>query len=111
MEPIVLTAKKRGPAKGTRPAGRKKGTPNKITKALKDMILGALDDAGGQDYLARQASENPGAFMTLVGKVLPLQLTGDKENPFYIQAAGAKVTLGAKLNRELAAAQEEITSG
>lgn len=59
--------------------GRVKGTPNKITKALKDMILGALDDAGGQAYLAKQAEANPAAFMTLVGKVLPLQIEGRVE--------------------------------
>jgi hypothetical protein len=35
------------------------------------MILGALDDAGGQDYLAAQAKQNPAAFLTLIGKVLP----------------------------------------
>jgi hypothetical protein len=35
------------------------------------MILGALDDAGGQDYLAEQARENPIAFLTLLGRVLP----------------------------------------
>ncbi len=57
--------------------GRPKGTQNKITKQVKEMILGALDDAGGQEYLARQADENPVAFMGLVGKVLPLQLTGE----------------------------------
>ena len=51
--------------------GRKKGSKNKVTKALKDMILGALDDAGGQAYLAKQARENPGAFLSLIGKVLP----------------------------------------
>lgn len=61
--------------------GRKAGTPNKATKALKDMILGALEDAGGQAYLAKQARENPNAFMALAGKVLPLQIAGDKANP------------------------------
>ncbi len=63
--------------KGERRIGRVKGTPNKVTKALKDMIIGALDDAGGQTYLAAQAKANPAAFMTLVGKVLPLQVTGE----------------------------------
>lgn len=57
---------------GNRGLGRKKGIPNKINKALKDMILGALGDAGGQQYLATQAVENPVAFMGLVGRVLPL---------------------------------------
>lgn len=53
--------------------GRPKGAQNKLTKQVKEMILGALDDAGGQEYLARQADENPVAFMSLVGKVLPMQ--------------------------------------
>jgi hypothetical protein len=58
--------------------GRPKGVPNKATKALKDMILGALDAAGGEDYLQRQADENPGPFMALIGKVLPstMAITG-----------------------------------
>jgi hypothetical protein len=51
--------------------GSRKGVPNKVNKELKEMILGALDDVGGQDYLARQADENPAAFMSLVAKVLP----------------------------------------
>lgn len=55
-------------------AGRKKGVPNQITTDLKNMILGALDKAGGQEYLTKQAKENPTAFMTLIGKVLPLAI-------------------------------------
>lgn len=55
--------------------GRVAGTPNRVTKALKDMILGALDDVGGQEYLKRQAEENPVAFMTLLGKVLPSEMS------------------------------------
>jgi hypothetical protein len=35
------------------------------------MIAGALQDVGGQQYLAQQARSNPTAFMTLVGKTLP----------------------------------------
>jgi hypothetical protein len=48
------------------------------------MILGALDAAGGQDYLKRQAIENPGPFLTLVGKVLPTTLAGDPDNPVAV---------------------------
>ena len=59
--------------------GREKGTPNKISGALREMILGALDDVGGQAYLMRQAEENPGPFLTLLGKVLPTTLSGDAE--------------------------------
>lgn len=65
--------------------GRSKGVPNKNTALLKDMILKALDKAGGVDYLAAQAEENPGPFMTLVGKVLPMQVTGgDNGEPIKV---------------------------
>ncbi|NTU49549.1 MAG: hypothetical protein HGA87_01400 [Desulfobulbaceae bacterium] len=54
--------------------GNRRGIPNKTTKALKDMILGALEGVGGEKYLMEQAKENPGPFMALVGKVLPSTL-------------------------------------
>jgi hypothetical protein len=66
--------------KNPKGAGRKKGVPNKITTDLKEMILGALNAAGGkgggEEYLKRQALAHPGPFMALVGKVLPMQVTG-----------------------------------
>lgn len=68
-------------AKGTRPPnagkGRKAGVPNKVTGALKDMVLQALTNKGGVAYLEKQADENPNAFLALVGKVLPLQIGAD----------------------------------
>jgi hypothetical protein len=42
--------------------------------ALKEMILGALDRVGGEEYLARLAIENSSAFASLLGKVLPTTL-------------------------------------
>jgi hypothetical protein len=55
------------------PGGSRKGIPNKVTKQLKEMILGALDDAGGQTYLQECAMDprTRSAFLTLIGKVLP----------------------------------------
>ena len=70
----VATASKpraKPPAAGK---GRPKGAVNKTSKALKDMILGALENAGGEQYLQRQADENPTAFLSLIGKVLPTEL-------------------------------------
>jgi hypothetical protein len=52
-------------------SGRKRGTPNKVTKELRDLVLGALEDAGGQKYLAQQAKLEPSAFLSLLGKCLP----------------------------------------
>lgn len=66
-----------GPSRGNAGKGRRKGVPNKTTAAVKDMITQALDHAGGVEYLITQARENPTAFLTLVGKVLPLQVNAD----------------------------------
>jgi hypothetical protein len=61
--------------------GRQKGTTNKLTADVKTMVLTALDRAGGVDYLLAQSQSNPNAFLTLVGKVLPLTVAGDPNAP------------------------------
>lgn len=66
--------------------GRAKGTPNKTTALLKDAIIQAATEAGGSGgliaFLRMQANkENNGPFLALVGKVLPLQISGDPDNP------------------------------
>lgn len=71
---LETAGRKLPPAAGR---GRKKGELNKNTKAVKDMITAALDKAGGIDYLVKQASENPKAFLSLVGRVIPVQVTGE----------------------------------
>jgi hypothetical protein len=55
--------------------------PNKLNADVKAMILGALNAAGGQEYLLQQAEKNPVAFLTLLGKILPLQVTGKDGGP------------------------------
>jgi hypothetical protein len=64
-------------------AGRPKGMPNKTTAQLKDMILQALDKSGGVDYLEARANDpkTATAFLSLIGKVLPMTIAGDAENP------------------------------
>lgn len=77
--------------RGTSPAslanlkgGSRKGVPNKTTALLKDAILRAAEKAGNKvgdeglvSYLEEQADKNPGPFMSLLGKVLPMQVTGE----------------------------------
>lgn len=58
--------------------GKPKGAVNKNTAAIKDMITQALDQAGGVSYLV-ECANNPrtaSAFLGLVGKVLPMAVTG-----------------------------------
>lgn len=61
--------------------GRPKGSVNKTTAMLKDALLQAAENAGGPGgmvgYLTLQASENPGPFLSLLGKVLPMQVNAD----------------------------------
>tara|TARA_R110000868_G_scaffold160430_2_gene390051 strand:- start:15819 stop:16109 length:291 start_codon:yes stop_codon:yes gene_type:complete len=66
--------------------GSRKGVPNKVTADLKDMILGALDAAGGVQYLTERAADpkTAGAFLTLVGKTLPMTVKGPGENGEHI---------------------------
>lgn len=66
--------------------GRPKGSHNKVTVELKDMILGALDKAGGLDYLAERAADprTASAFLTLVGKTLPMTVKGPGEGGAHV---------------------------
>lgn len=54
--------------------GRPKGAKNKMPGQIKEMVITALGNVGGVSYLEEQARANPTAFMTLVGKVIPLQV-------------------------------------
>jgi len=63
--------------------GRPKGVPNKNTGLIREMIAQALDQAGGVDYLLDCAKDpkTKSAFLGLVGKVMPVQVIGDPNNP------------------------------
>jgi Family of unknown function (DUF5681) len=71
------------PGQSGNPTGKKPGTQNKVTRALKEAILLALEEAGGEGgsvaYLRSQANLSPGAFLALVGKLLPLTMKGQIE--------------------------------
>ena len=69
---VRTTGRPKPPAAGK---GRPKGSVNKVTKQLKEMILGAQDDAGGQRYLVERGTDpkTQGAFLTQLGKVLPTE--------------------------------------
>ena len=79
MDADVLETPKIG--QGKPGPGRPKGLPNKTTALLKDAILKAATEAGGEEgglvgYLKAQAIDNPGPFMALLGKVLPMPKQG-----------------------------------
>lgn len=65
--------------------GRQAGTPNKTTALLKEAILKAAEAVGSDGngkgkltgYCTFLAREEPKAFAQLLGKVLPMQVTGE----------------------------------
>ena len=67
-----------------RSPGRPKGSANKVTVALKEAILQAGENAGGErglvGYLERLAVENSSAYAGLLAKILPHQLATDAES-------------------------------
>jgi len=93
----VQSAVRKPPAAGR---GRVKGTPNKTTAALKDAILQAAgivgEDGQGKGgltgYLVKVAKEDIKAFSGLLGKVLPMQVTGEDGGP--LQVVLKQYTLG-----------------
>ena len=68
--------------------GRPKGVPNKNTTKLKEAILEAAEKAGGKGglvgYLVKQAGDNPTAFLSILGKVLPMTVAGDDDAPLRL---------------------------
>ncbi len=79
--------------------GRPKGVTNKSNQALREMILQALADqvGGGVGYLKLQAIENPGPFMSLLGKVLPTTLAGDPDGTPIKMEVGPTLDFAALL--------------
>jgi hypothetical protein len=84
-----MTEPKKGANKGNAGKGRPKGAVNKTTAALKDAILIAAEREGEDGkgkgkltgYLRRVAREDVKAFSSLLGRVLPLQVTGEGGGP------------------------------
>lgn len=54
--------------------GRKKGSANKVTADIRNMLHEALNKAGGVGYLVKQSEENPTSFNALIAKVIPKEV-------------------------------------
>jgi hypothetical protein len=52
-------------------AGRKKGSPNKLSADVKEAIMAPFNEGAGVDYLKTVATPDPRTFCTLLGKILP----------------------------------------
>lgn len=69
----------RGSKPGERRGGRQKGTPNKVHRDLKTMMLSSLDRIGGEAYLIKLAETHPASYAMLIAKCIPTQVDAKVE--------------------------------
>ena len=65
--------------------GRPKGSANIITRDLRNMVMTALSEAGGVEYLVKQANERPEVFFRLLAKCLPQTLEKSEEEDVVVR--------------------------
>ena len=73
---------------------RPKGSKNKTTQQLRLMIEQALNNLGGVSYLMKCAETQPAAFLALLGKTLPkdvsLNANGSLKLEMYLSTSRPK---------------------
>jgi hypothetical protein len=84
--------------------GRKKGTPNKLTREAKDALASVFERMGGEDALLAWAVEKQDVFYSaLWPKLLPLQVNGTHDvNHHDDEGRRAAEEQADRLMRELA---------
>ena len=76
--------------------GRKAGTPNRMTSQVREAILRAFDQVGGEDYLVKVAQDDPKTFCTLLGRLIPAEVragigANDSDGPIVIRWADTPI--------------------
>lgn len=75
----------RGSKPGEHRGGRRKGTPNRSTAAVKAALLEAFEKLGGAPSLVLWGKKNPTEFYKLWAKLLPLEVKNADGEPFKVQ--------------------------
>lgn len=63
-------------------AGRPKGSLDKGNATIRQMIVEALHGLGGVEYLESTARSHPAAFLSLIGKVMPVEIANPEGESF-----------------------------
>ncbi len=79
--------------------GRKAGTKNKTTQCMREAWTLAFDKIGGAEALADWAQKNRTDFYKLASKLIPQQITGDKDNPVIVELQNAAASVKEKFDR------------
>lgn len=54
-------------------SGRKPGTPNKMSRTVKENVIEVFTKLGGVEHMAQWATENPTQFYNIYAKLMPTQ--------------------------------------
>lgn len=77
-----------GANRGNAGKGRPKGSANKTTSIAKNVIASAAERIGGEDRLVAWVQSDPENekifWQTIYLKLLPLQVSGDADNPLTV---------------------------
>lgn len=79
-----MTDPKVGVNRGNAGKGRPKGSQNKTTVKVKEAFETAFEELGGVPALVEWARKEPTEFYKQYAKLLPVQITGDKDNPVAV---------------------------
>jgi hypothetical protein len=89
-----MTQPKVGPNRGNAGKGRPKGSQNKSTVKVKEAFEAAFEQLGGVEALVQWGTKERSEFYKLYAKLLPVQITGDKDNPVTVVTKVELVGLG-----------------
>jgi hypothetical protein len=81
IEGAETKPKRRPPAAGK---GRPVGATNLVNRTLKEAILQSFNKIGGVNWLVKLADTHPPVYATLLGRVLPLEVTGANGGPLVV---------------------------
>ena len=66
--------------KSGNPAGKRPGTLNRTTTALKEAVLEAFEKGGGVKWLRKLMDEDPRTFVSLLARILPAEMKHDLQD-------------------------------
>lgn len=74
-------------ANGYKTGGRRKGSPNKITRAFREAVQTVYHGIGGDEAFATWARENPTEFYRIAARLIPQEMrhAGGDGEPLTVQ--------------------------
>lgn len=60
-------------------SGRKPGTPNRTTRAVREALVAAFDELGGVEYLVKLGRDEPATFARLLARLVPNEVAARVE--------------------------------